>query len=70
MVESQNYSKLVNITKKQTHRSRGETNGYQWEGGGIVYGQRTQRDKYQVESKLRGYIVQHKRIQPIFYNNF
>ena len=28
MVESQNYSKLVNITKKQTHRSRGETNGY------------------------------------------
>ena len=33
-VESQNYSKLVNITRKQTHRSGEETNGYSWEGEG------------------------------------
>ena len=30
------YNKLVNITKKkQAHRHREQTSGYQWEGGNI-----------------------------------
>ena len=37
-MESKNYNKLVNITKKkQTHRYREQTSGYQWGGGGGVY---------------------------------
>ena len=32
-VESKNYNKLMNITKKkQTHRYREQTSGYQWWG--------------------------------------
>ena len=35
-VESKRYNKLMNITqRKQTHRCKNQTNGYQWrEGGG------------------------------------
>ena len=33
-MEFKKYSKLVNIIKKkQTHRHREQTNGYQWGGG-------------------------------------
>ena len=33
-MESKHYYKLVNITKKkQTHRYREQTGGYQWRGG-------------------------------------
>ena len=33
-MESKKYNKLVNITKKkQTHRYRGQTSGYQWGEG-------------------------------------
>ena len=33
-VESKKYNKLVNITKKkQSHRYREQTSGYQWGGG-------------------------------------
>ena len=36
-VESKKYSKLVNVTKKkQTHRYRQQTNGYQWKGKDIT----------------------------------
>ena len=34
MIPSKKYNKLVNITKKkQTHRFREQTSGYQWGGG-------------------------------------
>ena len=29
-MESKKYNKLVNITKKQTHRYREQCSGYQW----------------------------------------
>ena len=29
-MESEKYNKLVNITKKQTHRYREQTSGYLW----------------------------------------
>ena len=32
-VEPKKYNKLLNKTKKQTHRYREETSGYQWEEG-------------------------------------
>ena len=33
-MESKKYNKLVNITKKkQTHRYKEQTSGYQWGGG-------------------------------------
>ena len=32
-VEPKKYNKLLNITKKQTHRYREQTSGYQWEEG-------------------------------------
>ena len=35
-VESKKYDKLMNITKKQTHRYREQTSGYQWGGGGMA----------------------------------
>ena len=35
MRNSKKYNKLVNITKKkQTHRHRGQTRGFQWSEGG------------------------------------
>ena len=43
-MESKNYNKLVNKTKKkQTHRHRGQTSGYQW-GEGKEEGQYRDRD--------------------------
>ena len=32
-MESKKYNKLVNITKKKTHRYREQTSGYQWGEG-------------------------------------
>ena len=38
-VESKKYNKLVNITKKkQTHRYREQTSGYQCGWGGVIEG--------------------------------
>ena len=39
-MESKKYNKLVNITKKrQTHRYREQTSGYQWGGEGQYKGE-------------------------------
>ena len=36
-MDSKKYNKLVNIRKKQTHRYREQTSGYQWgRGRGII----------------------------------
>ena len=46
-VESKKYNKLVNITKKkQTHRYREQTSGYQWgEGSGEEIGRASCRER-------------------------
>ena len=41
-MESKKYNKLVNITKKkQTHRYREQTSGFQFGGGGTICGWRS-----------------------------
>ena len=49
-VESENYNKLLNtMKKKQTHRYREQTSGYQWEEGrgeGQYKGRRLKGIKY------------------------
>ena len=54
------YNKLVNITKKkQAHRHREQTSGYQWEGGNIGMREWEIQTMYKI-SKLQGYIVQQR----------
>ena len=55
----------MNITKrKQTHRYREQTSGYQWGGGKTGMGLRG--TNYHVQNKLQGYIVQHREYSQYF----
>ena len=72
-MESKNYNKLVNKTKKkETHRYREQTSVYQWgeeswEGQYRSRGEGVQTIRYKISYK---YILYNTGIQPIFYNNY
>ena len=57
-MESEKHNKLVNMTKKQSHRYREQTSGYQ-RGEGREEGQHRGRGvrgtNYSVQNKLQGY---------------
>ena len=56
----------MNITKKkQTHRYREQTSGYQW-WEGQNRGRGVRGTDYYVQNKLQGYIVQHGECSQYF----
>ena len=64
--------KKKSTKEKQTHRYRKQVNCYQsGEGSGAKKGLRdeTQITMHNIH-KQHGYLVQHKKLQPLFCNNF
>ena len=64
-VESKKFKKLVNITKKRnSHRDREQTGGYQWRGAGS--GEVERNKPFGVRQAQDLFIVQHREYSQYF----